>query len=155
DDHVETILMHLIRGAGTRGLHGLKSRSELKTKTGSITVIRPLLEVSRGETGDYCQSHGLKPRIDASNASLSPLRNRIRHQLLPMLESYNPGIAQALLRTGQIASDDIAFLDKEVARLWDEVAQEAGKTIVLDKERFDSLPPTLKRYLFRAAAERL
>jgi tRNA(Ile)-lysidine synthase len=155
DDNVETILMHLIRGAGTRGLHGLQPRSELKTEKGSITVIRPLLEVSRRETEDYCRSHKLKPRTDATNISLSPLRNRIRHQLLPLLESYNPGIAQALLRTGQIASDDIAFLDKEVARLWDEVAREAGKTIVLDKKRFDPLPPTLKRYLFRAAAERL
>jgi len=155
DDHVETILMHLIRGTGTRGLQGLKPSSELKSKTGSIIVIRPLLEISREETEGYCQSHKLKPRIDASNISLSPLRNRIRHQLLPLLEGYNPGIAQALLRTGQIASDDIAFLDKEVARLWDEVAREAGKTIVLDKERFDQLPPTLKRYLFRAAAERL
>ncbi len=155
DDHVETILMHLIRGTGTRGLHGLQPRSELKSETGSITIIRPLLEVSRSETEDYCQSHELKPRIDASNVSLSPLRNRIRHQLLPLLKGYNPGIGEALLRTARIASDDIAFLDKEAARLWDEVAQEAGETIVLDKERFDSLPPALKRYLFRAAAERL
>jgi len=155
DDHIETILMHLIRGTGTRGLKGLQPYTEWKSKTGSIIIIRPLLEVSRRETEDYCQSHELKPRIDASNISLSPLRNRIRHQLLPLLKSYNPGIVQALLRTGQIASDDIAFLDKEVAQLWDDVIQEQPNTIVLDKERFDRLPPTLKRYLFRAAAERL
>jgi tRNA(Ile)-lysidine synthase len=155
DDHVETILMHLIRGTGIRGLQGLKPSSEWKSKTASITVIRPLLEISREETEDYCQRHKLKTRVDATNISLSPLRNRIRHQLLPLLEGYNPGIAQALLRTAQIASDDIAFLDEEVARLWDEVAQETGKTIVLDKKRFDQLPPTLKRYLFRAAAERM
>ncbi len=154
DDHIETILMHLIRGTGTRGLKGLQPSTEWKSKTASITIIRPLLEVSREETEDYCQSHGLKPRTDASNISLSPLRNRIRHQLLPLLESYNPGIAQALLRTAQIAGDDIAFLDKEAARLWDEVAQEQGKTIVLDKKRFDRLPPALKRYLLRAAVER-
>jgi tRNA(Ile)-lysidine synthase len=154
NDHIETILMHLIRGTGTRGLHGLQPCSEWKSKTASTTIIRPLLEVSREETEDYCQSHGLKPRTDASNISLSPLRNRIRHQLLPLLESYNPGIAQALLRTGQIAGDDIAFLDKEVARLWDEVAQEDEKAIVLDKKRFDQLPPALKRYLLRAAVEK-
>ena len=154
DDHVETILMHLIRGTGTRGLKGLQPSTEWRSKTASITVIRPLLEVSRGETEDYCRQHRLAPRLDTSNISLSPLRNRIRHQLLPLLESYNPGIAQALLRTGQIAGDDIAFLDKEAARLWDEVAQEDGKTIVLDKKRFDPLPPTLKRYLLRAAVAR-
>ena len=155
DDHIETILMHLIRGTGTRGLRGLQPATELKSKTGSIVVIRPLLEVSHQETEDYCRSYDLKPRRDVSNLSLSPLRNRIRHQLLPLLRSYNPGIAGALLRTGQIARDDITFLDKEVDRLWDEVAQEAGKTIALDRGKFDPLPPALKRYLLRAAAERL
>jgi tRNA(Ile)-lysidine synthase len=155
DDHIETILMHLIRGTGTRGLKGLQPRSEWKSKTGSIIVIRPLLEISRRETEDYCQSHKLKPRIDTSNISLSPLRNRIRHRLLPLLKSYNPRIAEALLRTSQIARDDIAFLDKQIVQLWDEVAQEQPNAIVLDKEGFDQLPPAPKRYLLRLAAERL
>jgi len=155
DDHIETILLHLIRGTGTRGLKGLQACSEWKSKTGSIIVIRPLLEISHQETEDYCRQHQLVPRLDASNISLSPLRNRIRHQLLPLLESYNPGIAQALLRTAKIASDDIAFLDKQIDQLWDEVAQQQGETIVLDKGKFNSLPPALKRYIFRAAVERM
>jgi tRNA(Ile)-lysidine synthase len=155
DDHIETILLHLIRGTGTRGLHGLQPYTEWESKAGSIIVIRPLLEISHQETEDYCQNHKLKPRLDASNTYFSPLRNRIRHQLLPLLKNYNPGIAEALLRTGRIASDDIAFLDKEVARVWDEVAQQQGKTIVLDKGKLNSLPPALKRYLLRAAVERM
>jgi tRNA(Ile)-lysidine synthase len=155
DDHIETILLHLIRGTGTRGLQGLQPYTNWKSKSGSIVVIRPLLEISHQETEDYCRSHGLKPRIDATNISLSPLRNRVRHQLLPLLMSYNPAIAQALLRTAQIARDDIDFLDKEVAQLWNEVAQEQGKAIVLDRKRLDRLPPTLKRYLLRAAVERM
>jgi tRNA(Ile)-lysidine synthase len=155
DDHIETILLHLIRGAGTRGLQGLQPYTDWKSKSGSIIVVRPLLEISHQETEDYCRSHGLKPRIDATNISLSPLRNRVRHQLLPLLMSYNPAISQALLRTAQIARDDIDFLDKEVARLWDEIAQEQGKTIILDRKRLDHLPPTLKRYLLRAAVERM
>jgi tRNA(Ile)-lysidine synthase len=155
DDHIETILLHLIRGAGTRGLRGLQPSTEWKSTTGSIIIIRPLLEISRGETEGYCQSHELNPQMDTSNFSLSPLRNRIRHQLLPLLKSYNAGIAQALLRTGCIAGDDINFLDKEVIRLWDKVAREQGKTIALDKKGVDQLPPTLKRYLLRASAERL
>jgi tRNA(Ile)-lysidine synthase len=155
DDHIETILMHLIRGTGTRGLQGLQPYIEWKSKTGSIIIVRPLLEVSHQETEDYCQSHGLMPRIDVSNLSLSPLRNRIRHQLLPLLRSYNPRVTEALLRTGRITSDDIDFLDKEIARLWDEIAQQQGVTIILDKEKFDQLPPALQRYLLRASAERL
>ena len=155
DDHIETILLHLIRGAGTRGLRGLQPYTEWQSKTSSLIIIRPLLEISHQETEDYCRQHRLVPRLDASNLSLSPLRNRIRHQLLPLLQSYNPRIAEALLRTGSIASDDIDFVDKEVARLWDRVAQEQPNTIVLDKKRFDRLPPALKRYLLRASAERL
>jgi tRNA(Ile)-lysidine synthase len=155
DDHVETILMHLIRGSGTRGLRGLQPSSRWQSPGGSLTVIRPLLEISRQETAEYCQQHQLMPRLDASNLSLSPLRNRIRQQLLPKLRSYNPRVTEALLRTARIAADDLAFLDKEVTRLWGEVAQEKENTIVLDKEKFLELPSALKRHLLRTSVEKL
>jgi tRNA(Ile)-lysidine synthase len=155
DDHIETILMHLIRGAGTRGMRGLQPATEWPSKDGKLIVIRPLLEVSHQETEDYCRRHSLAPRLDASNLSLSPLRNRIRQQLLPLLQSYNPGIAEALLRTGRIAGDDIDFLDKETARLWAKIARQEGEAITLNRKALDRLPPTLKRYLLRSGAERL
>ncbi len=151
DDHIETILMHLIRGTGTRGLRGL----EASTRWQSVLIIRPLLEVSRQETANYCHRHKLMPRLDASNLSLSPLRNRIRQQLLPLLRSYNPQVAEALLRTARIAGDDLAYLDEEVAQLWDTVAQKQESVIILDKDRFLELPPALKRHLLRAAIEML
>jgi len=157
DDHIETILLHLIRGTGTRGLRGLQPSTVWQSATNkdSLTILRPLLQVGRWETADYCQSQDLMPRIDASNLSLSPLRNRIRHQLLPLLQSYNPRVAEALLRTARIATDDLAFLDREVIRIWDEVVQKEGGTTILDKERFSHLPPPLKRNLLRAAIEKL
>ncbi|MBA7469569.1 tRNA(Ile)-lysidine synthase [subsurface metagenome] len=155
DDHIETILMHLIRGTGTRGLRGLQPYSLWQSSENSLTIIRPLLPVSRRETADYCHSHQLMPRIDASNLSLSPLRNRIRHQLLPLLESYNPRVTEALLRTARIADDDLAFLDKETTRLWGKIVQKQGNTITLDKEGVLELPPALKRYLLRRAIEDL
>ncbi len=155
DDHIETMLMHLIRGAGTRGLRGLQPSSRWQSSGDSLTIIRPLLPVSRQETADYCHSHQLTPRIDASNLSLSPLRNRIRHQLLPLLKSYNPRVAEALLRTARIVGDDLAFLDKEGARLWGEIARRRENTIILDKERFLELPSALKRHLLRTSIEKL
>lgn len=155
DDHIETILMHLIRGTGTSGLRGLQPSNMWQSAQNSLTIIRPLLEVSRQETADYCHHHQLMPRIDASNLSLSPLRNRIRHQLLPLLESYNPRVAEALLRTGRIASDDLAFIDKEIGRLWGEIGQKQENTIILDKERFLELPSALKRNLLRTSIEKL
>jgi len=155
DDHIETILMHLIRGTGTRGLRGLQPSSRWQFSGDSLTIIRPLLSVSRDETVGYCQSHKLMPRTDASNLSLSPLRNRIRLQLLPLLKSYNPQVAEALLRTARIAGDDLAFLDEEGARLWDEIVQRQENTIILDKERFLELPSALKRHLLRMSIEEL
>jgi len=155
DDHIETILMHLIRGSGTRGLRGLQPCSRWQPSGNSLTIIRPLLEVSRQETADYCHRHRLTPRIDASNLSLLPLRNRIRLQLLPLLRSYNPRVAEALLRTARIAADDLTFIDEESIRLWDEIAQKQENAISLDKEKFLELPPALKRHLLRTAIENL
>jgi tRNA(Ile)-lysidine synthase len=155
NDHIETILMHLIRGTGTKGLRGLQPSSQWQSSGSSLTIIRPLLPVSRQETADYCHTHQLTPRIDASNLSLSPLRNRIRHQLLPLLESYNPQVAEALLRTARIAGDDLAFLDKETDRLWGKIVQKQGNTITLNKGKFLESPPALKRYLLRRVIEDL
>jgi len=155
DDHIETILMHLIRGTGTKGLRGLQPSSLWQSSGSSLTIIRPFLPVSRWETADYCYNHQLMPRIDVSNLSLSPLRNRIRHQLLPLLENYNPQVAEALLRTARIAGDDFAFLNKETTRQWSKVVQKQGNTITLDKKGVLELPPALKRYLLRRVIEDL
>ena len=155
DDHVETLLMHLVRGTGTRGLRGLQPTGQWQSSASSLTIIRPLLQVSRQETADYCRHHQLVPRIDASNFSLSPLRNRIRQQLLPLLQSYNPRVVEALLRTARIATDDLAFLEKEVARVWGKIVQKRGNTIVLDRKGFLKLPSSLQRHLLRGAIEDL
>jgi len=155
DDNVETILMHLIRGTGTRGLRGLQPLSPWQSFGGGLTVIRPLLPVSRQETVDYCHQNRLIPRIDTSNQSLSPLRNRIRHQLLPLLRSYNPRVDESLLRTARIAADDLAFIDGEITRLQGEITQKMENTVILDKEKFGKLPSALKRQLLRISIEDL
>ncbi len=155
DDHVETILMHLIRGSGIRGLRGLLPLNKWVTAEDSLTVIRPLLEVSREETAAYCQRQRLDPRIDATNFSLSPLRNRIRQQLLPLLRNYNPQITEALVRTARIAVDNLAFLDEEASRAWDEIASMEAGAIVLDKNRFLQINPAIQRHLLMLAIEKL
>ncbi|MDO8687462.1 MAG: tRNA lysidine(34) synthetase TilS, partial [Dehalococcoidales bacterium] len=155
DDNIETILMHLIRGAGTRGLRGLQPGSQWQSAGASLTIVRPLLRVSRQETADYCHDHQLRPRLDSSNLSLLPLRNRIRQQLLPLLQSYNPRVTEALLRTAHIAGDDLAFLEQEGARLWTGIAQRQGDSIILSKASFLDLPAALQRHLLRMAIAEL
>jgi tRNA(Ile)-lysidine synthase len=155
DDHVETILMHLIRGSGTRGLTGLQPVSRWQPSGAELSIIRPLLELTHEETADYCHYYQLAPRLDASNLSPEPVRNRIRQQLLPQLQGYNPQVTDALLRVARIAAADLAFIDGEVARLWGRVVRQQGDTIIFNKARFVDLPSALKRHFLRNALERL
>jgi tRNA(Ile)-lysidine synthase len=155
DDHVETILLHLVRGTGTRGLRGLRPVTKRRVSGKELTIVRPLLTVRRVETGEYCTSFQLKPRQDASNLSLEPLRNRVRLELLPLLKNYNSGIVEALQRTAQIAGDDITHLEKEAARYWPKVADKQGDIIVLGKKPLLKLPVSVQRYLLRMAVENL
>ena len=153
DDHVETILLHLVRGTGTRGLRGLQPVTKRRVSGKELKIVRPLLTVRRAETGEYCTSFQLQPRQDASNLSLEPLRNRVRLELLPLLQNYNSGIFEALQRTAQIAGDDIAHLEGEAARYWPKVADKQGDVIVLDKKALLKLPVSVQRYLLRQAVE--
>jgi len=155
DDQVETILMHLIRGSGTRGLRGLLPESRWHPGQENVTIIRPLLEISRAETNSYCGENRLEPRDDTSNASLVPLRNRIRHELLPQLREYNPNIAALLLRTSRIAGDDLAYLDAEADILNKKLVKKQKDTIIFDREPFNALPAAMKRHLLRTSAESL
>jgi tRNA(Ile)-lysidine synthase len=171
DDQVETILMHLLRGTGTTGLCGLATCSpvaydiqgtswstssrSLRAKRSNLLVIRPLLDITREETANYCQEHQLEPRIDSSNLSPSFFRNRLRLHLLPILRQYNPSVDQALLRLADIAKEDNAFIEQQASGLWDGVSRQEDNTIYLDKEQLAGLPLALQRHILRAAVTKL
>ncbi len=155
NDQAETILMHIIRGSGTAGLHGLQSRQTLQFSGISLSVLRPLLEVSRQETEAYCARFDLKPRQDSSNLSLAPLRNRIRQELLPLLASYNPAVIDSLLRLSRIARDDLELLNEAAAQAWKKVIDKQNKLLIFDKKIMKGLPPSLQRQLFRRAVNEL
>jgi len=153
DDHIETALLHLIRGSGTRGLRGLAPQVELSGSR--LRVIRPLLCLSRAETMSYCREHNLEPCSDSSNLSLSPLRNRVRLKLLPQLQGYNPQIKAALERTAEIAAADIDFIEAAGRAAWPQVAEEHENIIILNKSSLRELPCALKRQVLRLAIARL
>jgi tRNA(Ile)-lysidine synthase len=150
DDQAETILMHLVRGAGPTGLLGMRPLT-IWTSPGlaGLTVIRPLLAVSREETRTYCREHRLTPREDSSNLSLSPFRNRIRRELLPLLCSYNRRIGEALIRTSDTLAVELSFLEECVSEAWPKVASEEDGAIVLDRDSVVSLHPAVQRHLLR------
>lgn len=157
DDHIETVMMHLLRGVGTAGLRGLQPHSVLPygENSGQLEVARPLLEVTRQETLDYCQRYNLAPRSDSSNVSPSFLRNRVRLELLPMLRSYNPGVDKALLRLADIAGDDISFIEKQASLLWKKLASEEDDVIYLDISKMVTSPRAMQRQIFRRAVKQL
>jgi len=172
DDHVETILTHILRGTGITGLCGLapcsplvhdsqgmslpaEAQSAVKAQRSKLLVIRPLLDVTREETANYCQKHQLAPRVDSSNLSPSFLRNRLRLHLLPLLRQYNPSIDQALIRLADIAKEDNAFIGQQASGLWEEVARHEDNAIYLDKKRMAGLPIALQRHLLRVAVTKL
>jgi tRNA(Ile)-lysidine synthase len=156
DDHVETILMHIIRGSGTSGLRGLEPLTDWRLPdSGNLTVIRPLLSLSREDTQAYCQRKGIEPRMDSTNLSLSLFRNKIRLELLPVLNRYNPQIEGALTRLSEIASDDIDFIDKGAIYLKDEVIYTHKGVYMFRKESLKELYPALKRGIVRLVLEEL
>jgi tRNA(Ile)-lysidine synthase len=107
DDQAETVLLQLLRGAGPDGL------AAMAVRTGRL--LRPLLGVRRAETRSCCAAAGLAWREDPTNAGDGPLRNRVRHHLLPLLEDLRPGATQTLARTAALAADERDWLDPLVA----------------------------------------
>ncbi len=154
DDNVETILMHVVRGSGVAGLRGLLPSNELDIDGQTVCLVRPLLPVTREETAAYCQELGLAPRTDATNFSREPFRNRVRHELIPLLQSYNPRIKEALLRTAGIAADETTFLESEARLCWDRLSQRQPPGIVL-RAGISLLPPAVQRLLLRRAVQTL
>lgn len=156
DDQVETVLMHLLRGAGLNGLKGMTYRSLLPVFDESMPLVRPLLDVWREETVAYCAANGLQPYHDPSNDSDDFLRNRIRHTLIPQLESYNPRIREAVWRTARSLRDDYFALTEVLDTAWNECVQsERVELITFDANLLSAYAPGLQRNLIRRALERM
>ncbi len=109
DDQAETVLMRIIRGAGTRGM-GAMPRIR---KSGRIYIVRPLISVRKSDVEAYAEENGIEFREDTSNLDTGYLRNKIRHELLPLLEAgYSEGIVDVLCRTAELAREESAALDE-------------------------------------------
>lgn len=118
DDQAETILHRIVRGTGLAGLAGMARARPLGP---CASLIRPLLEFRRAEIHDYLASVKQPYRDDASNADPSYLRNRLRNELLPLLEArFNPDVRDALLRLGSLAGDAQQVIDTLADRLREE-----------------------------------
>ncbi len=156
DDQVETVLMHLLRGAGLSGLKGMSLCAALPEWDRQIPLVRPLLSVWREETLAYCKERGLNPIFDPSNQDTTYFRNRLRHELIPFLETYNPRVRQALLRTSQALAGDAEIIGESVAQAWAICRAGAGERfIAFDAAQLKALSTGMQRQVIRQAIETL
>ena len=144
DDQAETVLLRLARGAGPQGLGGMDPVS----RQGGLKIIRPLLGVSRPAIIAFLKAHRLRWREDASNRDPHFLRNRVRHEILPLLERrLNPQIRTALQRTAEVLREENKFLERLATQA---LPQHTGPDRpTLSVTRLAALPLALRRRALR------
>lgn len=152
DDQVETILMHLLRGSGLAGLRGMEIRTLPTTWSEDIPLVRPLLSTWRKDIKKYIDNLHLNPIFDRSNLDVSFLRNRIRHELLPKLQEYNPSIGDVLLRMGRSMKEDFSVLEKLTDDAWNlTFIKEQKGCMVFRITEFVKLSTSIQSHLIRRA----
>jgi tRNA(Ile)-lysidine synthase len=139
DDQIETFFLHLSRGTGLTGLTGMSPVND--------KVVRPLLFASRKEIEQYSRDNQLEFREDLSNSNLEYQRNKIRHQILPLMEELNPSFREGLIHTITNLQDSLKIESHEIENAWDNVAEQRGEDFYLSIDRLKELDP-LPSYLY-------
>ena len=139
DDNAETILIHLLRGSGPRGLGGIPPRRD--------NVIRPLLSCTREEIEDYLNKQGIAHVEDSTNADDACLRNRLRHRVLPLLRAENPSFPAALGRTAALIREEDGYLSALADRASESCRAGEGWSC----EKLLALDPVLRRRILLSA----
>lgn len=143
NDQAETVLLRLIRGAGTRGLGGIHPVLE-------GGVVRPFLAVTRSQVEAEIALRGLAYRIDASNRETHFARNRLRQRVLPLLErEFNPRVVESLAGFADRARDDDAFLEEQARERCMPWLRREGETVRIPAGRLADFPPAVARRVLR------
>lgn len=132
DDNVETMLLNLIRGTGLKGLTGMQLRNGY--------IVRPFLSSSRSEIKDYVQFYGLKSVEDSTNLSTDILRNKIRHQLIPLMEEINPAFRRNISETRKYLSDAYGLMQREAERVKKEITKLNDTELIISIPKLQQIP---------------
>ena len=151
DDQAETVLMNMLRGSGLTGLRGMKPSSRRSFEGRDVLLLRPLLTLSKRDTIRYCETLGLSPRLDASNLSPEPTRNRVRLELLPLLEQINPAVRESIIALSRNAAQVLAHLEGLVESVWGEAVRVERDHVAVSKSLFVGLEPAVGSHLLRRA----
>lgn len=172
DDQAETVLMKLLRGAWTEGLSAIHPVVTIPLSNQQRTgrILRPFLQTRRSDIESYLRSLNQPWREDSTNADTTYTRNRIRHELLPQLRTFNPSIDQTLVNLAELAREEESRWQTELARVLPQlllpgkpvrgggrsVSTSPGQSsLAIEIERLRPLDPALRRRVLRAAARQL
>lgn len=154
DDQVETILFNLLRGSGAEGLAGMEPVRWLNENRESA-LVRPLLSwARRADTERYCRDRNIDFRRDEMNEDETFTRVRIRRQLLPLMEAFNPRVTEAIARTGELLKDDNEALNCAAGRLLELSLKESGKRHQVRTDLLAVALPALRHRALRLWLER-
>ncbi len=161
DDQAETVLAKFLRGAWTEGLAGIHPVIEFPEGR----ILRPLLGATHGEVEAFLQARGQNWREDSTNRHLTFTRNRIRHELLPELENWNPQLREHLAQMAELARDEESWWASELPRMAAQLTmpgrpvrgggRAAADGVALDLAKLAAHPISVQRRLLRYAVEQL
>lgn len=155
-DQVETVLMHFLRGSGVAGLRGMQYRTILPEWDLDIPLVRPLLGINREEIDRYCQEQGLEPRQDQSNFDMRYFRNRLRHELIPQLQTYNPNFQNGLLHQAEVLAGEESLLEGLTLEAWQKTCRQLNPDVTkIFPGLFLELSRPLQRRVLRFAVSRI
>jgi tRNA(Ile)-lysidine synthase len=152
DDQTETLLMNFIRGTGLEGLKGI----EPMANRDGYTLLRPFLTEERAKILQYLSAQNISYREDSSNADPAFWRNKIRHQILPLVKTINPGINHSLTQMVEIVREELVEQEKSVRGLFKLcLLKQTQKEIQLSASKLYTLPLAQQRRVIRKAYSEL
>lgn len=145
-DRAETLLYNLVRGSGTDGLQALTWQRPLSATAADLTLVRPLLDITRAQTAEFCQTFEVPVWEDTTNTDRAYARNRLRLDVLPLLrEQFNPQVDSALAQTAEILAAEVDYLETQATQLF----QQCVVNHRIQRRSLRSAPLALQRRVVR------
>lgn len=146
-DRAETLIYNLVRGSGADGLQAITWKRPLAEN--ALMLVRPLLEVTRTQTHEFCQTFNLPIWEDSTNQDLKYARNRIRHQVLPDLQHLNPNVETALAQTAELLQAEVDFLEQAAETLRNQAMSDSQSYLQFNRRVLQQAPLAIQRRVIR------
>ncbi|WP_296127073.1 tRNA lysidine(34) synthetase TilS [uncultured Anaerococcus sp.] len=147
DDQAETVLMRIVRGTGLDGLKAMAYRSG--------NIIRPILDIKKKDILTYLDQNKIPYAIDHTNFEADYTRNKIRLEVIPVLEEINPRFIDQAARLSDLAKDDLTIIDDTIGEIFDKICDRSVREIKFRKNDFESLKKPYQNRLIRLGIEKL